>query len=169
MIIEKNKVVELTYELWVDKGDGNKEFKEKTTKENPLAFLFGAGNLLPLFEDNIEGKKIGDTFAFSIDPANGYGEYDSEHVAEIPRTIFVGQDNQQFEPKVGQQIPMQDNQGNHFMGLVKSVGAEKVTMDFNHPMAGFNLHFTGEIVGLREATTEELAHGHAHGPGGHHH
>jgi FKBP-type peptidyl-prolyl cis-trans isomerase SlyD len=169
MIIEKNKVVELTYELWVDSGDGNRTFKEKTDKGNPLTFLFGAGNLLPLFEDNIEGKKIGDKFMFSIDPENGYGVYDEGQLAEIPAAIFSGNEQNPFEPKVGQSIPMQDNLGNQFMGTVKEVVGEIVKMDFNHPMAGLNLHFMGEIVNLRDSTLEEKAHGHVHGPGGHHH
>jgi len=169
MIIEKNKVVELTYELWVDSGDGNRTFKEKTDKANPLTFLFGAGNLLPLFEENIQGKKIGDKFMFSIDPENGYGVYDDGQLAEIPTAIFTGNEQNPFQPQVGQSIPMQDNMGNQFMGTVKEVAGDKVKMDFNHPMAGQNLHFMGEIVGLRNATVEEIAHGHVHGPGGHHH
>ena len=164
MTISQNKVVALTYELRLN--DANGEFVEKTEAENPLVFLYGAGQMIPDFENNISGLTVGDDFAFGITAAKAYGGIDAEAVVNIPREIFAGAEDMLI---LGQMIPMRNDQGHMLQGLVQEVTETMVVMDFNHPMAGKNLYFTGPIQELREATSEEIEHGHVHGPGGHHH
>ena len=167
MKIEKDTVVTLDYELQTSEKQGPRTFVEKTSPENPLTFLFGAGNLLPYFEDQIHGKEPGDGFEFDIDAANGYGEYDKESIVELPKTAFEGADPTLLQP--GKVVPMMDNQGHHLSGTIRDVKADAVLMDFNHPLAGKSLHFKGTISDVRLATAEEISHGHVHGKGGVHH
>jgi FKBP-type peptidyl-prolyl cis-trans isomerase SlyD len=164
MTISQNKVVTLTYELRLN--DANGEFVEKTEAENPLVFLLGAGQMIPDFENNISGMTVGDDFAFGITADKAYGEIDAEAVVNIPREIFAEAEDMLI---VGQIIPMRNDQGHMLQGLVHEVTEKEVVMDFNHPMAGKNLYFTGSIEELRDATSEELEHGHVHGQGGHEH
>ncbi|WCT10896.1 FKBP-type peptidyl-prolyl cis-trans isomerase [Mucilaginibacter jinjuensis] len=163
MKIEPQHVVSLTYNLYVDQ-DGTENLVEKTTEEQPLTFLFGAGQMLPRFEENLSTLSTGDAFDFRLPAADAYGEYDEEAVANLPKEMFAGQDL----PEVGNILPLQDNQGNRFQGQVVSVVEDAVIVDLNHPMAGQELHFTGNIINVRPATPEELSHGHAHGADGHH-
>jgi FKBP-type peptidyl-prolyl cis-trans isomerase SlyD len=170
MTINDNTVVSLTYELRTDDENGQQTLVEKVEQDNPMVFLFGVGGLLERFEDNIRGLNIGDQFEFSIDPEEGYGEFDEEAVVSLPKDVFKVNgkiDNTMLQP--GNFIPMTDNEGNRLQGRVLEVEEENILMDFNHPLAGKNMHFKGEVVGIREATSEELAHGHVHGEGGHHH
>lgn len=166
----KNKVVGLHYKLEID-DNGTKVTVDQSAEGNPLVFLFGAGMLLPEFEKNISGKVVGETFDFVLSPEDGYGVSVPEQVVEISIDVFRDpQGNIDRELlTVGKVLPMQDNHGNHFNGLITKVSIETITMDFNHPLADKHLHFTGHIVEVREATAEELDHGHVHGPGGHHH
>ncbi|SFS36771.1 FKBP-type peptidyl-prolyl cis-trans isomerase [Mucilaginibacter polytrichastri] len=163
MKIEPQHVVSLTYNLYVDQ-DGTENLVEKTTEEQPLTFLYGAGQMLPRFEENLSTLSTGDTFDFRLPAADAYGEYDDEAVANLPKEMFEGQDL----PEIGSLLPLQDNQGNHFQGQVVSVVEDAVIVDLNHPMAGQELHFTGNVLNVRPATPEELSHGHAHGADGHH-
>lgn len=168
MKIEKNKVVSLLYELHVGNAQG--ELIEKVDPAEPFAFLFGGGGLLPEFELNLAGKKAGDHFSFEIKSENAYGKFSLEAIVEIPKSVFSVNGEIAHEMLVeGKMIPMRDENGNPFQGKVLAVGIDKVKMDFNHPMAGKDLHFTGEILEVRNATEEELSHGHVHGAGGHHH
>lgn len=165
MKIAKNTVPSITYTLMVDD-----EVVDMATKEEPLLFLFGAENLLPAFENQIDGKEIGDNFAFSLTAEQGYGEYNQDALVDLPVSVFeVNGEVQKDLMVVGNTIPMQDPEGNPLEGRIKEVTEESIKMDFNHPLAGKTLNFTGEIVGIREAEEEELAHGHAHGQGGHQH
>jgi FKBP-type peptidyl-prolyl cis-trans isomerase SlyD len=163
MKIEPQHVVSLTYDLYVD-NDGTEALVESTTEEQPLTFLFGAGQMLPKFEENLSTLSTGDNYDFHIPAAHGYGEYDEEAVANLPVEMFNGADL----PEVGSILPLQDNNGNHFQGQVVSVAEDSVIVDLNHPMAGQDLHFKGIILNVRPATPEELSHGHAHGADGHH-
>lgn len=172
MIIENQKVVSLNYNLTVkDKKGGNEVLVEQTEAENPFVFLFGSGGLLEAFENNLKGKKVADTFDFIIDYESGYGSRDETHVVNIPVQAFVAEDGS-FDKemiKVGNVVPMIDNEGHHLQGTVEEVTETFVRMDFNHPLAGQDLHFVGSVLEIRNATSEELQHGHVHGPGGHHH
>jgi FKBP-type peptidyl-prolyl cis-trans isomerase SlyD len=168
MKIENNTVVSVNYNLSI-KGTG--EQVEQTSKEQPFVFLFGSGGLLPDFESNLSGKQAGDSFDFFIDAANGYGTRDEQHVVMIPIEAFQGEDGKLDDEnvKVGVTLPMVDNEGNRLYGQVLEINAEHVKMDFNHPLAGQDLHFKGEVLEVRQATEEEISHGHVHGPHGHHH
>lgn len=161
MIIEKNKVVSLVYELRTDGSQG--EVIETLNDQNPLTFLFGSGSLLPKFEENISGLKVGDAFDFELKSMEAYGAVAQEAIVDIPKHIFMvdGQFDENMV-KVGNAIPMMDNQGNRLNGVVVEVESETVKMDFNHPLAGDDLFFKGKIVDVREATEEELTHGHIH-------
>jgi len=168
MKIEINSVVSVNYTL-TEKANGSPV--EQTSKEHPFVFIFGNGGLLEDFENNLRDKKAGDTFDFFIEHTRGYGVRDEQHVVMIPVEAFTGEDGK-FDAenvKVGVTLPMQDNEGNRLYGKVVDITAESVKMDFNHPLAGTDLHFVGEILAVRAATADEIAHGHVHGEHGHHH
>lgn len=168
MKIDKNKVVSVNY-LLTKKDTG--ETIEQTSTERPFVFLFGTGGLLEDFETNLFNKQVGDTFDFFIDHERGYGVYDERFLAEVPMSAFVDEQGNFDEEniKVGVTLPMVDNEGQPLYGTVLEITDVHVKMDFNHPLAGQDLHFKGEVLEVRDATADELAHGHVHGPGGHHH
>lgn len=170
MIIENKKVVSVNYHLTV-KENNQEVLVEKTDAEHPFVFLFGAGGLLEAFENNLKGKKVGDSFDFNIDAENGYGLVDEDSIVTIPIEAFKAEDGSIDEEmvKVGNTLPMTDNEGNRLQGVVDEITDEHVRMDFNHPLAGEDLHFKGIVLDIRDASEEELAHGHVHGPHGHHH
>ncbi|MBW4891530.1 peptidylprolyl isomerase [Mucilaginibacter sp. HMF5004] len=163
MKIQPQNVVSLTYDLYVNQ-DGAEVLVESTTQEQPLTFLFGVGQMLPKFEENLSNLSTGDSYDFRLSAEDAYGEYDDEAVANLPIEMFNGNEM----PVIGSVLPLQDNQGNHFQGQVVSIAEDAVIVDLNHPMAGQELHFKGSILNVRPANPEELSHGHAHGPDGHH-
>lgn len=164
MKIEPQHVVSLTYDLYVNNPEGTEELVESTTLEQPLTFLFGAGQMLPKFEENLTTLSTGDSYDFRLTAADAYGEHDEEAVTNLPKDMFEGKDL----PEIGSLLPLQDNQGHHFQGQVVSIAEDAVLVDLNHPMAGQALHFKGSIINVRPATPEELSHGHAHGADGQH-
>lgn len=168
MNIQKHAVVTLKYKLFSNESGSQ---VEETTEENPLVFLFGVGGILPDFETNLDGKTVGDTFDFSIAANDAYGAFSEDNIVNIPLDVFKDEaGNVDYDViKVGGFVPMVDNEGNHMRGQVNEVTAEHVRMDFNHPMAGQDLHFTGEILDVRMAEEDEIAHGHVHGAHGHQH
>jgi FKBP-type peptidyl-prolyl cis-trans isomerase SlyD len=163
MSIKPNTVVSLTYELHTTNEEGQQVFVEKADEQNALVFLYGTGMMLPKFEEHLAGLQVGDEYSFELTAADGYGELDPGAFADLPKDMFKEVDL----PSVGDVIPLQDNQGNHFQAGVTSVGEETISVDLNHPMAGKNLIFAGKIIAVREATPDELSHGHAHGADGH--
>lgn len=167
MKIEKNKVVSLTYNLRKDSHEG--DMVESVNEEVPLEFIFGQGMMLQKFEENLTGMVQGDDFKFELTSQEAYGEYSNENVFDLPKKNFeIDGKIEDGVLAVGNIIPLQDQQGNRFDGTIKEVKDESVVMDFNHPMAGQSLFFTGKVIGIREATAEELDHGHVHGPGHEH-
>lgn len=157
MKISEDKLVSLTYDLTVDEGE-NKELMERATKEHPLTFVFGMGTMLPAFEKNVEGLKVGDKFSFTLQPEEAYGEYYENNVAELPKNIF--EVDGKFDDKrivEGETLPMMDSNGNRLMGSVLEIKETVVVMDFNHPLAGETLHFDGEVIDVHEPTSQELA------------
>jgi len=164
MTIAPNSVVTLTYKLHTVEN-GEKTFVEEADRDNPLDFLFGVGMMLPKFEEHIAGLEAGDTKDFELAAEDAYGEVDERAVASLPVDMF----KESGIPAVGQVLPLQDNQGNQYRGRVTETSPEVVVVDLNHPMAGQNLHFSIEVLSVREATPDELAHGHSHGPDGSHH
>ncbi len=168
MKVGKNKVVTLTYTLRLD--DNNGDIVQQVTEERPFVHLFGVGTLLPKFEENLEGLESEGEFEFGLTPADGYGEFTEEAILELEKKIFErdGVIDEELL-KIGNMITMQDQEGRPIDGRVLEIKDDKVIMDFNHPLAGKNLHFSGVVIEVREATDEELSHGHVHGPGGHQH
>lgn len=168
MVISKDKVVSLSYELKLDKASD--EIVDQANADYPLVFLFGAGNLLPKFESHIANLKVNDNFEFTLESEDAYGPVIEEAIVDLPMDIFKV--NGEIDPGmlvVGNIIPMQDNEGRPLDGTIVAIENDTVKMDFNHPMAGRTLHFTGKVLDIREATAEEISHGHVHGPHGHHH
>ena len=168
MKVGKNKVVTLTYTL--RKNDASGEVEQVVDENRPFVHLFGVGTLLPAFEENLNELESGDDFAFSIESKDAYGETNEELVIELDKEIFEidGKIDEQML-QVGHLVAMQDQDGNPVQGRILEIRDNTVLMDFNHPLAGQNIHFTGKILDVREATAEELEHGHVHGDGGHDH
>ena len=161
MKIEENKVVSLIYDLRRDNQLG--DIIESLTKVKPLTFLYGNGNLLPKFEDNIQGLIEGDTFSFSLSSEEAYGPKEENAIVDVPIIAFEVEGKIDFNlVKTGNSIPMVDRDGQRLTGIIQDIKQDFVRMDFNHPMAGANLFFNGEITGVRQASTEELTHGHVH-------
>lgn len=161
MEVTKDKVVSVTYELRKDSSQG--EIVETVTEEKPLIFLYGAGGLLPKFEENLNGLSKGEQFAFELSAEEAYGEVNRDAIINVPMQAF--EINGQVDEgllSVGNVIPMQDTNGNKLNGIVLERNTENVKMDFNHPLAGDKLYFQGKISDIRDATEEELQHGHAH-------
>ena len=155
-IVKPGQFVEATYDLYVGE-DKEQELMEKATSENPLKFVFGADQMLPAFEAKLKGLKAGDEFDFVLPSDEAYGEYNKEHVLELGKDIFEVDgkfDNEMIFP--GNTVPMMDSNGNRLNGSVLEVKDDVVIMDFNHPLAGEDLHFVGKILAVREATPEEL-------------
>lgn len=170
MQISKNKVVSVSYNLTANKDKGPEELIEQTTADRPFAFLFGYDGVLPDFESNLASKQKGDKFDFKVAAKNGYGAFEQDYLVKVDKTAFMV--DGKFDDErviVGEDIEMNDAEGNQLVGRVLEITGSHVEMDFNHPLAGYDLHFIGEVLDVREASEEELAHGHVHGPGGHHH
>lgn len=156
MQISKNKVAAIHYTLKNNEG----EVIDSSQGRDPLYYLHGAGNLISGMEEGLEGKNPGDKFTLKITPEKGYGEVDPGMVQEVPRSAFGTQ-----EVKPG--MKFSTNQGG--VVTVTEVGSENITVDANHPLAGVELNFDVEVMEVRNATDEELSHGHVHGAGGHQH
>ncbi len=157
MIIEKNKMVSVTYELKYDDADA--ELIEKVEKDSPLTFLFGAGNMLEHFEKNLEGLKVGDIFDFKLTSEQAYGPVTEDAVVNVPMNAF--EVDGKVDPELialGNAIPMMDSYGNKLHGIVLEVANDEVRMDFNHPLAGEDLHFKGKVIEVRDARPDEMNH-----------
>jgi len=158
--IAKQVVASLEYTLTDDKG----EVIDASEGRGPLTYLHGAGNLIPGLESELDGKAVGDALKTRIEPADAYGERHDEMVQDVPRGQLPGD----MEIQVGMQFQAQTPGGVQVMTVV-GVDGDTVKMDGNHPLAGVALNFDVKVVDVREATAEELEHGHVHGPGGHQH
>lgn len=155
MVIDQNKYVAISYTLKYDNAEG--ELIETIDASKPLEFVFGIGNLLPAFEKQLAGLTIGDSFAFEVPSSESYGEYNEDKVVELKTEMFATNgETPEGLLTVGNEIPMQDSQGNRMNGVVKSVTSEIVMMDFNHPLAGKTIFFDGKVETVRIATEEEI-------------
>ena len=157
MKISANKYVAVIYDLNVGEGE-ERELMEKATREVPLKFIYGMGMMIPAFEEALMGLEEGEKFDFSITPENAYGEYNEEHVLDLPKSIF--EVDGKFDSEMvqeGNTIPMMDASGQRINGSVLEVKDDVVVMDFNHPLAGETLHFKGEVIDVHEPTAEEIA------------
>lgn len=159
MKIENNKRVSLVYEL--RENDSNGRIIEVLDETGPLTFIYGTGRLLPVFESNISLLKSGDLFRFTLNPEMAYGDRREEMIINVPVAVFEteGRINDDI-CRVGNEVPMTDSEGNPLTGIINEITETHVRMDFNHPMAGLDLFFSGKIVEVREATEEEIANTH---------
>lgn len=154
------KVVSFHYTLKDSKG----KVLESSVGDDPLSFLEGVGQIIPGLESAIIGMKSGDKKSVAVKAEDAYGEYDKELLVEVPRAQIPKPDVQ-----VGDQFQADSGQGHVQVVVVTAVSPTHITVDGNHPLAGQDLHFDVEVTEVREATKDELEHGHAHGPGGAHH
>ncbi len=159
MTIAKNTVVTLTYELHDSAG----QLLEKS--DVPISYLHGGyDNIFPAVEYELQGKHVGDTLSIVLEPENAFGEYDEDLVRVEPKDRFPVPD-----VKVGMQFEGQGTQsGETLIYTVTDVSEDTVVVDANHPLAGQTLRFSCTVTDVRPATDEEIAHGHVHGPHGHH-
>ncbi|MFN7137443.1 MAG: peptidylprolyl isomerase [Thermomonas sp.] len=160
MKIEKDRVVRFHYAV-AEAGQAPMESSKDVGE--PLAILFGHGQIIPGLEKAMEGREAGDSFKAAVAAAEAYGERREGLTQRIPKKHFG---EQRLEP--GMQVVLNTNFGPRAVTIEK-VGMSVVDVDLNHPMAGKDLEFDIEVVDVREASEEELAHGHVHGEGGHHH
>jgi FKBP-type peptidyl-prolyl cis-trans isomerase SlyD len=158
MSIQNNKMVSVTYDLYVGGENEEPELMEQATAQNPLTFCFGIGMMLAEFEKNLHGLKVSDTFDFKIDSKDAYGEYDDENLVDLPREIFEVDgkldENMVF---VGNVVPLMDSDGTRINAQVVEISDKTIKVDFNHPLAGETLHFKGSVLEVRDATEQELA------------
>jgi len=160
MQVESQKVVILNYTLTVNEGN----VIDQST-DSSFAYLHGANNIIPGLENALHGKKAGDEMNVSVSPQEGYGERDDTKTQSVPKEMFP--EDAEIEP--GMQFHAQGPNGEAIVVNVTSVEDDAVTVDGNHPLAGVHLNFAVEIIEVRDASQEEIEHGHVHGPGGHHH
>jgi len=159
MTIAEDKVVALSYQLQSE-GD----VVETKEESSPLKFVFGSGQLLPEFEANIRGKVLGDKFDFSLEPNQAYGEINQNAIVDLAKSIFVVNGELKEDLlQIGNVIPMMDRNGTPLNGKVLEIGDENVKLDFNHPLAGKTLNFSGKITEVRQATDEEIESGYPEG------
>lgn len=155
MKITDNSVVSIHYTLSNDTG----AILDQSTEDNPLIYLHGKGNIVAGLEKALTGKTTGTKLDVTVPPAEGYGNREEYMVETVNRSMFEGLD----EISIGKQFHAEGNTGPVVVTVTK-IDGDDITIDGNHPLAGENLNFTVEVVDIREATEDELAHGHIHGP-----
>lgn len=160
MNIANNCVASFHYTL----TDSTGKVLDTSEGQEPLSYLHGAGNIIPGLENALLGKTTGDKLNVAVNAAEAYGERDNSMVQELDANMFSGID----KIEVGMEFHAETEQGLQVVTVTKVEG-DQVTIDGNHPLAGVNLNFDVEITEVREASEEEITHGHAHGAGGHHH
>ncbi len=156
MTIQEQSVVSIDYTLTNDQGD----LIDSSGEEDPLVYLHGSSSIIPGLESALTGKQVGDNLKVTVQPADGYGEYNPELTQVVQASAFEGVDN--VEP--GMQFHVQGAEGEVEMITVTEVNGDEVTISGNHPLAGQVLHFEVTIKAVRDATAEELVHGHVHIP-----
>jgi FKBP-type peptidyl-prolyl cis-trans isomerase SlyD len=159
--VADNMVVEVHYTL----TDGKGEVLDSSKDVDPLTYLHGGHNIVPGLEREMTGRGMGDTFQVTVAPEDGYGIRNDVGLQGVPRDQFPDG----AELLEGMQLGLQNEEGDMIPAWIVGVADDMVTIDLNHPLAGVTLVFDIEVVGIRAASEEELAHGHPHGPGGHHH
>jgi len=142
MKIEKGKLVSITYDLYVDGYDG--ELIESAKEKEPAIFLCGEGEMLETFEEKLLGLQEGDSFKFMLSKDEAYGDEDEDAIAEFPYDIF--ENDKEGIPEIGDYVPMEDEDGTVFDGVAIEVNKDSVIIDFNHPLAGEDLYFTGKVI-----------------------
>jgi FKBP-type peptidyl-prolyl cis-trans isomerase SlyD len=162
MQIAPNTVVTMTYTLTNAEG----QVLDQADASHPFVYMQGAHNIIPGLEQALAGKQAGDTAVVTVQPEDAYGEYNEQLTQQVPRQMFGNVPEDQLV--VGAQFQAQTNGGVEII-TIADVDGDMITIDANHPLAGETLTFDVKILDVRAATPEEIEHGHAHGPGGHHH
>ena len=157
--VQDGVVVSMEYTLRVDG-----EVIDSSEGQEPLQFLTGYGNIIPGLEREMMGMKVGESKDVVVLPSEAYGEYDDEAFMDVPRNEFP----KDMSVEEGLELNVRDDQGQSRYARVDSVQDDTVRLNFNHPLAGDELHFSVKVVNLREPTDEELEHGHVHAAGHHH-
>lgn len=161
MDVKDDLVVSLDYTLRLDDG----EVIDSSQGVGPLSFLQGRGQIIEGLERELYGMSEGDEKQVSVAPEEGYGQYEESRIQAVPRDTFP----EDMDLEEGMSVRLQDSQsGRQFDAYVNEIGSDQVVLDFNHPLAGETLHFDVKVAGVREASDEELAHGHVHGEDGPH-
>ncbi len=160
MQLTKHKVATINYTLTDDE-----ENTLDQSNDSSFVYLHGASNIIPGLEQALEGKQAGDAVSVDVSPEDAYGERNLELIQRVPKDMFPDD----VEIKIGMQFHAQSSDGQPVIVTIDSVEEDVVVVDGNHPMAGKQLHFEVEVVEVRDATDEEIEHGHVHGPGGHEH
>lgn len=160
-VVEDNVVVTMNYSLSID---GEVVDSSEGEENDPIIFLQGAGQIISGLEKSIYGLKVGDKKSVTVDPKDGYGDIDPESIVEVPKDEFP----KDFPLELGVEITVnadnEDDEGDEEMeATIIAVNDTTVTLDFNHPLAGKTLNFDVHIIDVREATSEEIEHGHVHG------
>jgi FKBP-type peptidyl-prolyl cis-trans isomerase SlyD len=158
--IKANTVVTLSYILRDDDG----ELIDQSQDGSPLLYLHGARNIVPGLEEQLEGVAEGESITATVSPEKGYGPRIGE-AREVPRNLFPAD----AELAAGMQVIAHDDEGRQIPFFITGITEETITVDPNHPLAGETLHFEVTVESARDASDEEIEHGHPHGPGGHHH
>ena len=157
-MIQNEKVVTCIYKMYIADEKGQESLIEEATKERPLIYCHGEGMMLPKFEEHMAGLNVGDKFDFVIACADAYGDYDERGVIKLDKKMFFNGDGE-FDKEhvfVGNIIPMRTVDGQIVNAQVAEVSEKEVTIDLNHPYAGEDLHFVGEVIDLRDADPKEL-------------
>ena len=162
MQIAPNTVVTMTYTLTNAEG----QVLDQADASHPFVYMQGAHNIIPGLEQALAGKQAGDTAVVTVQPEDAYGEYNEQLTQQVPRQMFGNVPEDQLV--VGAQFQAQTNGGVEII-TIADVDGDMITIDANHPLAGETLNFDVQILEVRMATRDEIAHGHAHGAGGHHH
>ena len=161
MGIESNKVVTINFTL--KDSDGN--VLESTENKEPFSYLSGNSQILPKLEEGVNQMLIGGKKDIKIDAANAYGEYNNEAIQQINKKEFP----ENINLEEGMRLIANSPDGKQMPFIINKIEENEVTVDFNHPLAGKDLEFNVELIDIRDATPEELSHGHSHGTDGHHH
>jgi FKBP-type peptidyl-prolyl cis-trans isomerase SlyD len=158
MKVSQNRMVSILYELRETNITGS--ILEEINENKPLKFIIGTGRLIPAFEENLLSLNTGESFSFGLSTDKAYGERREDMIIDVPLSVFEN-DGKVDENicRVGNEVPMMDGSGNQVSGFICEISEDFVKMDFNHPMAGVDLFFTGKILEVREATHEELIAG----------
>ena len=161
MALQEKKVIIFNYTL----KDENGEMLDSTEKGGPFSFVTGNQQVLPGLEDALSRMIIGSKKNIKLAAADAYGEYDEGAVQKVKRNLFP----EEAELEIGTSYFAHSPEGQHLQFIITEIEDDVITANFNHPLAGKDLEFDVELLDVRDATSEEMQHGHVHGPGGHHH
>ena len=161
MTITERKVVSIHYTV---ADAANAEVIDKSDDGEPMVYLHGAQNIIPGLEQALEGKVVGDEFEVTVEAAEAYGDYSEDRIQQVPIEAFEGMEK--IEP--GMMVTAESDDGQVNL-MITEVTETTVTVDANHPLSGKTLKFDVKVEAVRDASDEEMAHGHVHGAGGHHH